>query len=296
MAELSSAHFLRQLLFQEVFFAAIAAIFLTVALSRGFFRLPFIPNPFTTSIKQLLLAFFVYFCTTLVLSYLIAFIVGLFISNHQTEIHANVLYIGWVNLFLQAISLGAILFFTSFFFPGVLRKIFLPLDVEQRQWSKAIGMGFLGCIIALPLVHFVSNSFDVLMYLIYKVQHLPDQQAVRFLKAAMESPFSFVLALISIIILAPLLEEVLFRGFLQNFLKKYLGVIGSICITAFIFALFHYSPVQRLGNFSVVGSLFVLAFFLGFIYERQQNLISSIVLHATFNFISIISIFLFKDI
>ena len=93
-----------------------------------------------------------------------------------------------------------------------------------------------------------------------------------------------------------ILEEFLFRGVLQNFLKKYFKRDVSIIITSLVFAFFHYSPSQKLSNISIIGSLFVLACFLSFLYERQKSLFAPIFLHATFNAISIINLIFIKGI
>jgi membrane protease YdiL (CAAX protease family) len=90
-------------------------------------------------------------------------------------------------------------------------------------------------------------------------------------------------------------EELLFRGTLQQFLKKYFPVKTSIAITALVFACFHYSSAQDLGNFSLIPSLFVFACFLGYTYERQGSIFASIGLHITFNLASSFQILFFPE-
>ena len=89
---------------------------------------------------------------------------------------------------------------------------------------------------------------------------------------------------------APLLEEFLFRGLFQTWIKKHLGVKAAILIASLCFALFHVSVAHGVGNLSLVPSLFVFSCFLGFIYERQKSLFASIVLHTTFNLVSTLRI------
>ena len=61
-------------------------------------------------------------------------------------------------------------------------------------------------------------------------------------------------------------------------------------IASLIFAAFHFSTSQGLNNIELLVSLFVLSCFLGFLYERQESLLASMALHATFNAISILAI------
>ena len=102
-------------------------------------------------------------------------------------------------------------------------------------------------------------------------------------------------ALFTILIAAPIIEEFLFRGCLMTYLKRYMPPKGAITLSALCFSLFHFAPSQGFGNISLVASLFVLALFLGFIYERQASLFASIGLHMTFNAVSTFRILFFPD-
>ncbi|MBS0627186.1 MAG: CPBP family intramembrane metalloprotease, partial [Verrucomicrobia bacterium] len=119
-----------------------------------------------------------------------------------------------------------------------------------------------------------------------------EQAAVHLLKQALASPLLLLSTLISILLFAPIIEEFLFRGMLQNFLKKYMSRTKALVISAFFFAIIHLSPSQGLGNISLFFSLFTFGCFLGFVYEKQGSLLSSITLHLTFNVITTFQILL----
>ena len=87
----------------------------------------------------------------------------------------------------------------------------------------------------------------------------------------------------------------LFRGFLQTYIRKHLGPKQAIVITSLCFSFFHYASGQGLGNIMIITSLFVLALFLGFLYEKQGSLLAPMVLHASFNTISVINLYLFGE-
>ena len=106
----------------------------------------------------------------------------------------------------------------------------------------------------------------------------------------------FFLIVVIVTFLAPCIEETLFRGFLQSYIRQYLGPKLSIVISSFCFALFHYSSEQGLANISIIGSLFSLAFFLGFIYEKRGSLLAPIILHSAFNTISAINLYFLEGI
>lgn len=99
------------------------------------------------------------------------------------------------------------------------------------------------------------------------------------------------LAVISIALVAPLVEEVVFRGFIYGGLRSKLGVTLSVIVSALVFSLAH--------SFSVGGSILLLApslflagVALALVYERTRSLVPGMVLHASFNLIAVAAIFL----
>ena len=157
-----------------------------------------------------------------------------------------------------------------------------------------IGIGIVSYVFAFPIVAVVGQFFDLILYLIFSLENY-EQVAVRYLKNTLESPAQLALALISILVIAPILEEFLFRGALQTYLKRWFGTKAAILLAAACFAFFHFSPSQGLGNLSLIPSLFTFACFLGFVYERQGSLYASIALHMTFNIASSLRILFFPE-
>jgi len=81
---------------------------------------------------------------------------------------------------------------------------------------------------------------------------------------------------------APLLEEIVFRGLVHNALARVLGPHrrwGIILLSAVIFTLIHLGAVLPYA----LGSLFMLAIVLGWLYERTGSLWPPIVVHFLFN-------------
>ncbi len=80
------------------------------------------------------------------------------------------------------------------------------------------------------------------------------------------------------LVLAPIAEEILFRGFLQSALRKLTGSAWlGIAITSVIFTLSH-APM-----FYSMPPLLVLSVVLGYNYERSGRLVSPILIHMIFN-------------
>lgn len=94
--------------------------------------------------------------------------------------------------------------------------------------------------------------------------------------------FQFLTLCLCTVIIAPLCEEVIFRGFLLKPLRKY-GDLTAILISAAIFALFH-------GNVDQLAYALISGIFLGIITVRSNSILPSIILHSANNLIvSVIS-------
>lgn len=82
-------------------------------------------------------------------------------------------------------------------------------------------------------------------------------------------------------ILAPFLEEMLFRGLLYQTLKKYYSMAITIVIQATIFAVIHVNPLQMLYTF-------ILALLLVWLLESANSLWAAIIMHMSFNLTTIV--------
>lgn len=88
----------------------------------------------------------------------------------------------------------------------------------------------------------------------------------------------------SSIIIAPLTEEILFRGMLQTVFRSYTQrTWRAIIMTSLIFAVYHFQyPLHW-------PALFVFGVVLGYAYEKSGSLFRAIFLHSIFNAISVFS-------
>ena len=94
-----------------------------------------------------------------------------------------------------------------------------------------------------------------------------------------------VLVIVQTVILAPLSEELLFRGILYRRLQGYIhGFWGPALISSAIFGLYHMNLAQ--GIFAFIFGLFICA-----VYERIRNLWAAIALHAGGNLISVVLVY-----
>ncbi len=133
--------------------------------------------------------------------------------------------------------------------------------------SFPIGIAFIGLLLMIPL----HIAIDPLVMLF----PVPES-----LKLMMNSIYDNPLATIATVaIMAPLLEEVLFRGIILHGLLKNYGAGISIAFSSLLFALIHGNIAQGLGAF-------LIGLFMGWLYWKTKSLYLPIILHFINNSIS----------
>ena len=86
-----------------------------------------------------------------------------------------------------------------------------------------------------------------------------------------------------VVVVAPIGEEIFFRGFLYKGLRRRLPVWGAAIVSSFLFGVVHVHPL-------LIPALFVVGLGLALVYERQQSLLAPVVAHATFNVLGFVMI------
>lgn len=88
--------------------------------------------------------------------------------------------------------------------------------------------------------------------------------------------FDTVLLVIVVVIGAPLVEELVYRGLIQRSLSTAVGASSGLLMTALLFALIHFSPVEYPG-------LFLAGLVFGACVTATDRLGPAILTHAAFN-------------
>jgi membrane protease YdiL (CAAX protease family) len=177
------------------------------------------------------------------------------------------------------------------------------LGLSIANVAKTIKPALLYCVVAFGLT-FLALAITLIICRRFGYNQL-DKHPFLELLSGEQTPFSLVLIIILTTLVAPLVEELLFRGLLQNFIigtlahahqtpqpegvvdvenKTYIHLSplyrwAGIIITAAIFAIVH--PLQHW------PALFVLGICLGYSYERHGNLLIPITMHCLFNVLPI---------
>ena len=95
-------------------------------------------------------------------------------------------------------------------------------------------------------------------------------------------------AVLTLVIVAPIVEEVLFRGIVQETVTRQYGAWRGLLVASAIFGIIHFIPQQ-------VINAFFAGLVLGYIYLKTGSLIPVIMIHAINNAIAYIGMAMFDE-
>ena len=147
--------------------------------------------------------------------------------------------------------------------------------------KKAIIFGLKGWVMIIPFVLLISLIMNIL------IDNQNGSNPLLEIVLNNNNYLSFFILFLTTTLLAPLFEEVIFRGILLPILSRDFGIILGISISAFIFALAHLS-------ISEMPPLFVLGLGLGVLRIISGSLLSSVLMHSLWNGLTFLNLFLLR--
>ena len=167
----------------------------------------------------------------------------------------------------QAILDGVILLFIYFTITLKYNSPFLKsIKWKPRQPLRVMPFVPLGILLALAVVG-ISTLFP-------STAELPIEKLLKQPYAA------FFFASLGIVV-APFVEEVVFRGFIYPVAERWVGPFGAIVATATLFTMVHIS--QLWGSWPAIALISVVGLTLSFIRARTDSLFPSFIVHLAYN-------------
>lgn len=151
-----------------------------------------------------------------------------------------------------------------------IKLLYLPIAV-----AAAVAI-FLACSIISTYSRLIMEILDIKM-----------TKSLVPLLAKECSNTSFIVIAFGVIIVAPLIEEIIFRRIIYSWLVKKSSKWVAIILTSALFAIIH-------DSLSVFAALFFLAIGFQLIYLKYNSLIPAIIMHACFNSITVIILLLIR--
>ena len=197
-------------------------------------------------------------------------------GGREIVVTSQVLILNAIFSFLLIICLFSFL---------ILRSI-NPLTLfglNAAGWRRSLPAFLPALLIALPAIFFVH----ALSFRLLGAEAQP-QPLLQFLNDSPGINDRLLLAFTAIVV-APVGEEVIFRGYIYGTARKYAGRWWALAISAVIFAVIH-------AHLPSLGGLLVLAVALTLVYEFTASLWAPILMHASFNSLTIVATLLWPGL
>ena len=166
----------------------------------------------------------------------------------------------------------------------IYRQHISAIGVTLENFFKNVFYGITGYLAVIPIL-FITMVITAVIITIFKYRP-PVQPIVDILLKEQKVSFLIYSSLFAAIA-GPIMEEIFFRGFMYNAIKKHIGVFWGILITASIFSFLHAHVVGFM-------PIMILGILLAYLYEKTGSLIPSITVHITHNLASLFMVFLMK--
>ena len=130
----------------------------------------------------------------------------------------------------------------------------------------------------------VSFYFFIVTLMSVLISALPSVTEMHTEYSEISAPMfsgNMILIIIAFVIMAPLIEEILFRGLAYSSLKKGMPVWAAVVMQSAVFALVHANPFQIL-------YVLMLAPVLALIYEWTESLYAPVLAHMSFNAVGVV--------
>ena len=188
-----------------------------------------------------------------------------------------------LQLVFQAVSyVGALLVVIGvpyLFFRGKINKELFGLKGKMKWKYPLIAVGGFG------VYYIISIFLTLLMTLINPDFDISQAQDVGFESLASSS--DYVLAFLALVVIAPIVEEIIFRGFLFGVLKKSYRFWVAAILTNLTFAIAH-------GAWNVGVDTFALSLVLCYLRYNYDSIYPAIFLHMVKNGMAYLLLFIIK--
>jgi membrane protease YdiL (CAAX protease family) len=150
---------------------------------------------------------------------------------------------------------------------------FRQFGIFRRNFFLCLAMGVGLLLAAHPMVLVIEGVTAAAMH----GQAQPQNVVEYFRDVSEKSDFDAICTMLLLaVVVAPVAEETIFRGYIYGVLKRYFGGIGAGLFSAALFAGLHL-------NVAALPALFVLALCLTLAYEATGSLLVNIFMHGFFN-------------
>ncbi len=223
--------------------------------------------------------------------YLLLMLAGIpvFIKGFKQVLGLDLVETFGQNTILLSLSLVVNMVTCIYIFNIVRTGYGLPvasLGLTIHNWKSDVKTGLKHYLIVLPVI--IASGFVVDSVLrMFGIE--PEQQDIISNLLSEDSLWVLAFMVFFGMLAAPIIEELLFRGFLQSAVRTTCSGLQTIFISGFVFALIHW-------NAHVFLQIFVLGLMLAYLFEKTGSLVAPITVHICHNTVTLAFLISYKHI
>lgn len=180
--------------------------------------------------------------------------------------------------FIQ-LSTGVLILLALYFYTKGFNKEFKSTLRFNKPSKRYIGLSI---VIGISLIFFAVSFREILKYIIENIKIFSISFNVTSgEKISIPTVFLFLPTILDAVILAPLYEEIIFRGIIFNKLKEGFSVKSTIIISSIFFTFAHMIPL----NFLTLEHIYtiIISLILGYVVYKTNCIWNSIIIHMLYN-------------
>lgn len=218
-----------------------------------------------------------YLGSQVVVSFGISLLIGVVISFKMVAENGEVDMISYMLAYNEAVSQGI---YYILIVAGIVNIFiyWIVMLIRKKKLTKEISLNKMNPVAIVP-IFFGGISLNFLLSFIITVLPFPQSWWDSYEASSSQLLGGAGIAMwVATVIAAPLVEEIVFRGFVYSRLKTGMPMWVAIILTSFAFGCAHGTIIW--GTYTFIFSLILI-----FVLERTKSLWSSILLHCAFNIV-----------
>lgn len=183
------------------------------------------------------------------------------------------------NILLENVMLIALISAVLAFF-----VYFLIFRIRKKKFFKEVGVNKTE-IINYPIAFFLGIALNFFTVSFISLIPIPQSLMESYVEATESATIGSLtpLAIIVTAVVAPIIEEIVYRGLFYTRLKRCMPMLGAMILSSFIFGLMHGTALIWVIYAAVLG------FVLSWVFEKSGSLLASVLVHMGFNLVGALS-------
>ena len=190
---------------------------------------------------------------------------------------------GLAQVFAGILAVGVMIHVVVIERGGQLRD----LGLRCAGLREAMALGFLGLAFVLPFMELI-HRMELEAVKRGFIPEITIQRSVQTLLLT-RSNLALILGTLVAVLVAPVVEELLFRGLLLPALQRWVGHTVSIVLSALFFAAGHI-------DLFVFLPMLAMGLVMGYLYDRTRSIAAPLTMHITYNLLVMLGLFAHRSL